>query len=388
MANLPAAIELIPQIEGSPLTGTFSYGIFRADSLVELRITLQISNNSLQFVREADKRYVAHYKIVGVAYKKNELFTTAEYEDSIIVSDFSSTNSAEPKKAGQISILLPKGKFKIVVILEDLNASTKASASFKVKIPDPAKIRISTPWFFTPHDSVLLTNKIPVLWDSIGVAAFVYDIPEGCTAYVSVVGIRAKAKTYPAHFRSDSNGTIVYAFFPISSMDGGEYDATIYLRNKRGGIISKVKVAFTIVPTSFSMLRYHFKELIRQLRLIAKESEIDDFENADSSARDSIWDAFWRQRDPTPSTEYNEYKEEFLKRIRYADIHFGTPYKHGWETDRGKVYILYGKPDEIERHPFELGSPAYEIWYYYSQGVAFVFVDEDGDGDYKLKETR
>ncbi|HHH81335.1 MAG TPA: hypothetical protein ENL24_04910, partial [candidate division Zixibacteria bacterium] len=112
IANLPAAIELIPQIEGSPLTGTFSYGIFRADSLVELRITLQISNNSLQFLREADKRYVAHYKIVGVAYKKNELFTTAEYEDSIIVSDFSSTNSAEPKKAGQISILLPKGKFK------------------------------------------------------------------------------------------------------------------------------------------------------------------------------------------------------------------------------------------------------------------------------------
>src|ERR1700722_4328671 len=66
--------------------------------------------------------------------------------------------------------------------------------------------------------------------------------------------------------------------------------------------------------------------------------------------RDSFIEAFWQRRDPTPDTEENEYKEEHYQRIAYANEHFaaGVP---GWKTDRGRIYIMYGKPDEIESHP-------------------------------------
>jgi GWxTD domain-containing protein len=66
--------------------------------------------------------------------------------------------------------------------------------------------------------------------------------------------------------------------------------------------------------------------------------------------RDNFIEAFWQRRDPTPDTEENEYKEEHYQRIAYANEHFaaGVP---GWKTDRGRIYIVFGKPDEIESHP-------------------------------------
>ena len=66
--------------------------------------------------------------------------------------------------------------------------------------------------------------------------------------------------------------------------------------------------------------------------------------------RDNFIEAFWQRRDPTPDTEENEFKEEHYQRIAYANEHFaaGVP---GWKTDRGRIYIVYGKPDEIESHP-------------------------------------
>src|ERR1039458_4640459 len=66
--------------------------------------------------------------------------------------------------------------------------------------------------------------------------------------------------------------------------------------------------------------------------------------------RDNFIEAFWQRRDPTPDTEENEYKEEHYRRIAYANEHFpaGIP---GWKTDRGRIYIMYGPPDENDTHP-------------------------------------
>src|SRR5438874_10060432 len=71
--------------------------------------------------------------------------------------------------------------------------------------------------------------------------------------------------------------------------------------------------------------------------------------------RDNFIEAFWQRRDPTPDTEENEFKEEHYQRIAYANEHFaaGVP---GWRTDRGRIYIVFGKADEVESHPS--GAPA------------------------------
>src|SRR5262252_7606659 len=66
--------------------------------------------------------------------------------------------------------------------------------------------------------------------------------------------------------------------------------------------------------------------------------------------REQFIEGFWYRRDPDPDTDVNEYREEYYQRIAYANEHYtsGIP---GWKTDRGRIYIMFGKADQIETHP-------------------------------------
>jgi len=121
--------------------------------------------------------------------------------------------------------------------------------------------------------------------------------------------------------------------------------------------------------------------------------------------RDQFIEAFWQRRDPTPDTEENEFKEEHYRRIEYANEHFpaGIP---GWRTDRGRMYIMYGPPDEIDAHPsggtyerpVEEGGGTtstypFEDWRYrYIEGIGqeviIEFVDSCMCGDFHMTIDR
>jgi len=117
--------------------------------------------------------------------------------------------------------------------------------------------------------------------------------------------------------------------------------------------------------------------------------------------REQFIEAFWQRRNPDPDSAENTYKEEHYRRIAYANEHFasGIP---GWKTDRGKIYIMWGPPDEIDAHPTggtwdrpmdqgggETTTYAYEDWRYrYLEGIGenveLEFVDPSGTGEYHL----
>lgn len=117
--------------------------------------------------------------------------------------------------------------------------------------------------------------------------------------------------------------------------------------------------------------------------------------------RQNFIDIFWRNRDPNPDTEENEYRDAYYERIAYANEHFssGIP---GWKTDRGRIYIVWGKPDSIETHPtggsydrpsWEGGGSTttypFEVWSYrhldnVGDGLEIEFVDTTGTGEYRL----
>jgi GWxTD domain-containing protein len=117
--------------------------------------------------------------------------------------------------------------------------------------------------------------------------------------------------------------------------------------------------------------------------------------------REQFIEQFWLRRDPDPDTDVNEYREEYYQRIAYSNEHFtsGIP---GWKTDRGRMYIMFGPPDEKESHPsggsydrptWEGGGSTstypFEIWWYrYIEGVGsdveVEFVDPTGSGEYRI----
>lgn len=120
--------------------------------------------------------------------------------------------------------------------------------------------------------------------------------------------------------------------------------------------------------------------------------------------RENFIEQFWRRRDPDPDTDENEYREEYYERIAYANQHYasGIP---GWKTDRGRIYIAFGKPDGIESHPsggnydrpsYEGGGSTttypFETWFYRNingvgSGVEIEFVDPTGTGEYRIARS-
>lgn len=88
---------------------------------------------------------------------------------------------------------------------------------------------------------------------------------------------------------------------------------------------------------------------------------------------------FWRRRPPGA-------RDEYLARVAYANANFGVMAREGYRADRGRVYIVYGQPDDVERHPNETDMRPYEIWQYNNiqGGVIFVFVQRNSGGDFEL----
>jgi GWxTD domain-containing protein len=114
---------------------------------------------------------------------------------------------------------------------------------------------------------------------------------------------------------------------------------------------------------------------IKQTSYIASPSEVSKMESA-KTQKEKLENflSFWKNRKPS--------MEEYFARVDYANEKFKTR-REGWKTDMGMVFIIFGTPDYIDRHPFELGSQPYEVWDYYTVNRRFIFVDETGFGDYR-----
>jgi GWxTD domain-containing protein len=115
------------------------------------------------------------------------------------------------------------------------------------------------------------------------------------------------------------------------------------------------------------------------------------------AGRDHFIEQFWQRRNPTPGTPENEFKKEHYRRIAYANGHFAWRSVPGWKTDRGRIYIVFGPPDEIEFHPSGRpaggGEPAtnypVEQWLYrhikdIGDNVLIDYDDAAKTGDFKM----
>jgi len=142
------------------------------------------------------------------------------------------------------------------------------------------------------------------------------------------------------------------------------------------------------------------------VRWIITDQELKAFKSlSNDEERDNFIEQFWRRRNPDPDSPENEFREENYRRIAYANEHFAAG-KPGWKTDRGHMYIAYGKPDSIEAHPSggsyerpmdegggETSTFPFETWHYrYIEGIGenidIEFVDSCMCGDYHMTLDR
>jgi GWxTD domain-containing protein len=146
------------------------------------------------------------------------------------------------------------------------------------------------------------------------------------------------------------------------------------------------------LPGQNPPLSAKYAKFLEDVSYISTTKERDVFRRLESDQdRDRFIEEFWAQRDPTPGTPRNEFKEEHYRRMEFADKTFGrgTPFK-GSKTERGRIYIILGPPIDMEK---VISSDAYpmELWYYagnpamgQASNFRLLFFQQYGAGDYRL----
>jgi GWxTD domain-containing protein len=162
----------------------------------------------------------------------------------------------------------------------------------------------------------------------------------------------------------------------------GKLIATIRLNEDGEEHDFPMRVAWLNKPISLRQPEF----AIEMLKFIEEGEIVSNLLDGDEDDYQKLLHEYWKQFDPTPGTEYNELMEEYYSRIDYAALEFsGISKNNGLSTDRGKIYIKHGMPDNIERASNSQGYVV-ETWVYKNLNQKFLFVDKQGTGNFILIE--
>jgi GWxTD domain-containing protein len=189
---------------------------------------------------------------------------------------------------------------------------------------------------------------------------------------------------YHLHAHPGAAGDLVILSLPSEGLDVGPYHlvVTAYHDGSADSLTIPTEIFWRDMP--FSLREIEFA--VDAMRFILTEEEYREMKRGDTRDMQKSFRRFWKERDATPETEYNEMMAEYFRRVDQAYYKFQTIYeRNGAQTDRGKVYVLFGPPEDTRRL-MQRDEPITEIWSYASLGKTFRFVDKNRDGNLRLME--
>jgi GWxTD domain-containing protein len=139
------------------------------------------------------------------------------------------------------------------------------------------------------------------------------------------------------------------ALFDISSLPTGDYLLVLDILSDQGEVLASTERKFNVLWSVYSWGRYEI-EALGDLTYVLTEQEMERFKSLSAAEREGFLKEFWAEIDPTPGTGANEALTEHFRRVRHADQHYGVAGRRGALTDRGRLYIKYGHPDDIQSH--------------------------------------
>jgi GWxTD domain-containing protein len=327
----------------------------------ELAVYFNFPGNNLKYVSD-DTTFYARYEIQIKVFDDEQNQLTGDYWEGI---DYDPDNEIEDS----VMIIIPKISRLYNLKILDLNAGLLLNVNEKItQINYIGNIR----WD-------LLNDTLSVSFTVINPEGEVFNLLFSFDNIEERVDV--KKGTY--------DDTVA---FYVPSLSNNEYVLNIKTLSPTK-TIDETQVPIKIArPFYLDDKTWNLK--VNQLEYIATTSEINMLEKAEPEQRDSLWTEVWKRHDPTPNTKYNEKEAEYFDRIDYCEEHFSHG-DRGWRSDRARIYVTYGKPDEISRYPYYTAprdptNPAatlydsYEVWSYYKLNRQYIFGDRHGFGEYIL----
>lgn len=318
----------------------------------------------------------------------------------IIATDFSITQDPAHRAEDILTMMLPKSVYKISAEVRDENQQISYLNTAETKRLNDSSVTFST--FFV--DSMNGGTFSPVFMNNVAPfprpITFSFLTGDSITHNIylkletlagSVIKTDSLSPQKEALAPIDTNRTVLFqivpsvshliylARFEVDSLDEGEYQ----IETNLNGTMKKIRFHYSWIDKP-STLR-NLTTALSLLKYFVPDSIFSFINSGNDKAKKEKFDRYWKSYDPTPKTAYNELEAEYYERADYAFEHFRTiSADDGTTTDRGKAYILFGKPFNVKREFRTDGT--YEIWYYPNHKKDLVF-KEKGPGDFTLYRT-
>lgn len=424
----PLAAAAQMEFSGLPAPGApvfdLDFAPFRAagDS-VRLEIYYRITNPRLSYVRRptpsepapesgsqtpsADEQYVAAYEMTAVlAGDDDPQAATVRRRENYALESFEETRNPSGYLVNILTVMLLPEEYELTMTLLDRVSGNTHRLTRDVDLRDfresdwpfggpeffePAAQAPDHPDFQKGEFSLVPNVKRSYSGTSDRLAMYLeVDLDRQPQAQALVVNVeqRKGRRRYRDTLEWDRRTGILPIVYR-SSLPGlrtGEARMRLSLIDAEGETLGEdLETVFWIDWTMSGMIHEDWEEAVDMLVHIAGGKTLKALRETAPEEREQALEDFWKTKDPSPETAENEWKEEYYRRIRFVNLRFTTAFRSGWRTDYGTVYVRYGEPDEIERHPFERGQKPYQVWFYYAQRREFLFVDLRGNGEYELQ---
>lgn len=376
------------------------------DSL-ELFYSFRIANSLLVF-EKTTKGFEASFQINVEITDSTSKFVKREFEQrKLITQNFEETNSSEIFTEVLLKFYIPNEKLNLFPSFSDLKSNREIKLRNHILFKtDFSKYRIFNPIIVRkmesgenyalvnydssiPYDNNSYTMLFPVTDFLIDTLIITIESSLDTLHFVlknysdSKINLELNEEIKIALNENDNRKTrnfILENFSTKFSEDKLKIKVETNLR--KTPIVFHKEVKWINKPKSLHNIEF----AIKMLNYIEDENVVASIKKAKNEII-ALY-SYWEKYDPSKSTKYNELMYEFYTRVDYAVNNFTTVgVKNGAESDRGKVFIVYGEPTEIARINNNLGKVS-EIWSYQKLGKTFTFIDKSGTGKFDLVEVK
>ena len=401
LVSLPAQYLATPELSGVglPYFNAEVFPTFSKDGQTRLvRLYVQMINDDITFLQR-DSLYEGEVQIDVFLTSSDKSFSfNRSITRRVEAARFAQTNSREISNVFQTEIPVQPGQYEAVVTVTDKNSGKQVNRKIIFNVPDFSDypFMISDVLVFMDYETDSLGRIVSFQPNLTGNFArqspfvflyfntFTEDTRDSLIIGYLVQGPNGMTGIRNQYQVSRWDGAFQKHFIrlPREQLDKSNYAIEVVAQQggKQFRLKKHVSFFWTISP-------YSPKDLdlaLEQLRYIASDDSIRYFRKRSFEEKQAFFRRFWKRMDPNPETEKNELMDEYYRRVNYANRYFTSPGEAGWKSDRGRIFIKFGQPDDVERHPFEINSQPFEIWRYYSLRKTFLFIDRTGFGDYYL----
>ncbi len=364
----------------------------------KINLSVSIQNDLLFFVKNEDG-YASRYDIsVNIKESKTNMSVLSHlWKEIVVEKDYENTNAKDryQKPVKQFDEVLPAGEYTLYLEMTDETSGNSYKNTRKFKIPDikTAGTVSDVKLLDSSGDAsaeIVIGEELPIIRFDQDIVAQLLVVP-GKTGQVSIL-----SKLF--HVDEDDEEQLVreMSYTPqtrLSLLEFRENIARKFLDEEKyhlnysitvEGEEAEVRKEFKIVWFEKPEFLYSIELALRPLRYLLAPEELEKVDDMSDSEQKIWFQSFWEVKDPNPETRINEIQYEFYQRVMTANKNFQAKYNEGWDTTRGKNYIMYGDPDKIDSRRYLTDGKPYETWYYYGMNKKLTFVDINEDDSFQL----